>query len=229
MLDQFLAARALTGISSRLSYLGVGSGRELLYAHMFTEGLRANKIDCAPLYPVRGAANWSLLYLLLRLTTETSLTRVLELGAGQSTLLLDAVSRMKPLSITTLETDPDWAARIGSKVSHPVVTCKLTTRKIHGHHSEAIDGYPDGAYDLVLVDGPMGGKPRRSRWASLEVLERQLGDEFVVVFDDAERRGEQDTIKEFLRQRPKARKRLTFGAKCQCVVYTPIYGEVSFF
>ena len=51
---------------------------------------------------------------------------------------------------------------------------------------------------MLLVDGPRGRR-RHSRRAALEFIEGRLGDEFVIVFDDAERRGELDTIAEALK------------------------------
>src|SRR3546814_16016062 len=53
---------------------------------------------------------------------------------------------------------------------------------------------------LFRSDGPQGSA-RNSRWGALEILERSLADEFIVIFDDAERRGEQEPAMEFQRMR----------------------------
>jgi len=94
--------------------------------------------------------------------------------------------------------------------------------------SQVGDLSPAGhSFDLAVVDGPLGRR-RRSRWASLDLLETALGSDFVVIFDDAERPGEQDTIKEFA-------KRFDVGchhvisSKCQLVLYTKKFDFVRFY
>ena len=56
--------------------------------------------------------------------------------------------------------------------------------------------------------GPSGSAPsaagrafsrRRSRWGALHWLEQMACDDFLVIFDDAERRGELDTIEAALK------------------------------
>lgn len=148
-------------------------------------------------YPLSGAANHSLLYLLLRTIGECAPRRVLELGAGQTTLLLDAVSATmpQPMDITTVEHDPEWAAHIQANVSHRVVTAPLARMSIAG---KSIDYYtpgflPPGArFNLVLVDGPpaQANDARFSRIGCLGFLPEALADDFMLIIDDAEREGE---------------------------------------
>ena len=52
--------------------------------------------------------------------------------------------------------------------------------------------------DLIVVDGPVSQR-RRSRWGTLEYLDPLLGRDFILLFDDAERRGDQDTIEATLK------------------------------
>jgi len=74
----------------------------------------------------------------------------------------------------------------------------LVEREVRGHSALGFDLSslsPQDKFDLVVVDGPLG-RDRRSRWGSLALLERHLADEFIVVFDDAERPGELETVAE---------------------------------
>lgn len=171
-------------------------GREIVYQQLVQRDLERLDIR-APLYPVRGAANYGLLYLLLRLVQELPQLRILELGAGQSTILLDRLVAVHPLQCTTLESDSAWFSRISDQVkSARVLNAPLEQRVVNGRACSAYDPAAldhHAQFNVLVVDGPRKNR-RRSRWGSLELIEDRLEDEFLVVFDDAERRGEQQTI-----------------------------------
>lgn len=176
------------------------SGREVVYQNIVHRDLARLGIDRS-FHPVGAAANYSYLYILLRACTELPVGRVLELGCGQSTLLLDALARQRGFDVVSLEHEAAWADRIGAQCEHArVLEAPLHARDVRGfsapvHDAEAFDG--EGV-DVLLVDGPQKSK-RRSRWGALHWLERMDCDDFLVVFDDAERRGELDTIEAALK------------------------------
>jgi hypothetical protein len=200
---------------------------ELFYQRLFDSAVLRSGLAVPPLYPVGSAANTSLLYILFRLAEEFPGFNGLELGAGQSSLLLDALARAGRLSsITTLEHDADWAARIGQQVAHEVVVAPLRPARVHGVDTEVYAFAPQRRFDLVVVDGPVG-RPDHSRWGALALLETHLAEEFVVVFDDAERPGERQTIEQFLRLRPAAGHAFVHAMKSQCLVFTPKYRAVA--
>ena len=175
-------------------------GRETLYQGIVHRELARLEIE-RPLYPVRSAATYSYLYLLLRICTELPVRRVLELGAGQSTLVLDDLAARGRLEVTTLEHDADWIEQVGARCTHArIVHAPLARRRIGGRQSEAYEAGEavEGPFDVLLIDGPRGRR-RHSRRGALEFIESGLGEEFVIVFDDAERRGELDTIAETLK------------------------------
>ena len=52
-------------------------------------------------------------------------------------------------------------------------------------------------FDLIIVDGPVGGGKNLPRSNILELIQNDnLANDFVIVFDDSERNGEQNTIKQ---------------------------------
>lgn len=192
--------RPLDWCSRNLAPASMLHGRELVYQNIVHRDLQRLGID-QPLYAVGGAANYSYIYLLLRACTELPVRNVLELGVGQSTLLLDALGKQRGFAVTGLEHDAGWATRIGEQCEHVrVLQAPLVQRRVCGHHAEAYDA-PDlsGEFDLVLVDGPRG-RQRNSRWGALEWVGERLAEDFLVIFDDAERRGELDTIGAALKQ-----------------------------
>jgi predicted O-methyltransferase YrrM len=216
-----------------LKLFGTYMVQELFYQNMFHHAAAASGLTLPALFPVQSAANYSLLYTILRAVTDLPVRSVLEIGAGQSTLVLDALAQRNPeLAVTTVETDPSWAQRIGSRVSHAVQSIPLARKSLYGRETLAytdLSVLGDRRYDLIVVDGPMGTK-RHSRWAALEVLERCLGEQFLVIFDDAGRRGESDTICEFMR-RSSARVgcRTIRAAKTQFLVFSPQFGAAEYF
>ena len=177
---------------------------EQLYYQAFLD-LKASIGVQRPFFPFGGAANASLLYLIARCLSELPISRACELGAGQSTLLFDSFASLRNIEVDSLEQRESWAKEVVSKLEHPervhVHLCPLRSQIVRGLATDAYDlcGKVEGKrFDLILVDGPSGTR-QRSRWGSLEVLDQCLADEFVVIFDDAERPGEMETIAEALR------------------------------
>lgn len=171
-------------------------GREIIFQNLVHRALDRLEID-EPLYPLRSAAGYSYLYLLIRLVEDLPVTRVLELGCGQSTLLLDRLgNRSGPLECVALEHDQAWLDRIRPRVSTRLVHAPLVDREVLGHVTRTYETgalADEGAFDVLLVDGPRGSR-RRSRWGCLELMETHLGEDFLIIIDDAERRGELETI-----------------------------------
>jgi hypothetical protein len=200
---------------------------ELFYLQLFDSAVARSGIAVKPLYPVGSAANAGLLYAVFRLAEEFPGLAWLELGAGQSTILIDAlVDAGRIGTALTLEHDPGWAARIGTRVDHEVEAAPLRRAEVQGIAAETYYVTPARRYDVVLVDGPIG-TPRRSRWGALKLLETALADDFIVIFDDAERPGERETIARFLAMQPAAGHVFIHAMKSQCLVFSPKYRAVA--
>ena len=149
-------------------------------------------------FPVGGAANYSLLYLILRIGSEFRPTCVLDIGAGQSTLLWSMLHRHGLVGdVLTLEHDADWGARIGAQVGHRVLVTPLQQTSVAGRSTMTYDwdaAFQDRSFDVMVCDGPIGER-RHSRCGILSALaEGRLRDDFALILDDADRAGEQDTV-----------------------------------
>jgi len=228
-LKQLLKARVMAAIDRLAPWLPLT--RELIYLGMVNEAIRSLKLNTPPLYPTASAANYSLLYVLLRAASDTPGARMLDIGAGQSSLVLNALAEQDAqLQVTTLEGDETWARLIQQKVRHPVIHAPLTRRDVQGRAAAAFElaKIPQNTFDIVVVDAPHGEK-RHSRRGVLEVLDRVLDNEFLVIFDDAGRVGEQDTIRAFLSQRHSLGVRLVFGSKAQILAFTPKYRHAAYY
>lgn len=220
---ELLTLRWVHWLNRRRFTLGTVSSAELHYLAIFNAAVARSGLDVPPLFPVGRAANSSLLYLIFRLLRDFPRLGILELGAGQSTILLEALHRAGlATSVTTLEHDQTWAASIGSNVGHEVLTAPLRRESVLGVETEIYDTALAARFDCMIVDGPVGAA-RQSRWGTLKLLQQNLAPEFVVIFDDAERPGERDTIGRFLELHPEAEHSFVHASKSQCVVFTPKY------
>lgn len=207
---------------------------ELLYERMFSNALPRFGLENR-YYPIKSAATYSLLYLLLRVVTELPAKSVVELGAGQSTLLLDALVEKFGLDLLTLEHAGDWIEKISPRVDHPVRHAPLIEREVLGHRSEVYDfsaaGLP-GHIDLLVVDGPVGRR-NRSRWGCLDLIGAHLGEDFVIIFDDAERKGELETIERALALLESLGRRFSVGitesTSSQCLIAGGKFSDAAYF
>ena len=177
---------------------------EVIYKDLFARDLERHG-DSDDFYAVGSAANYGLLYLIQRIMRELKPATIVELGAGQSTRLIDRINAKSaaPASITTVEHDPHWAALIGAQVRHALTVVPLIESRIAGH---IINGYDLAAVtasniNLLIIDGPIakGHGTRFNRWGALPLIER-LADDFVVIVDDAERPGDRDHGRAIIRR-----------------------------
>jgi len=168
---------------------------EMVYRDLLVRELERLGIEDR-FFPVGSAANHGLLYLVLRCYVELPLPRILDVGAGQTSLLLDALNRKLGKSeIVTLEHDTGWAERIGGQVGHQVLRRDLVRMRIAGHavlmHDTA--GLA-GPFQLIIMDAPPG-VPRYSRLGLLHLMQTAMDRrDFVAVLDDADRAGEWQTV-----------------------------------
>ncbi len=172
---------------------------EPIYFQLFQDALR--RLDLPLIYrPFGAAANASMLFVTLRCVELGRPARVLDIGAGQSSLLLDALSDRLPMEIHSLEPEAAWRDAVARRVRHPVHHCPLEMRRHQGH---AFGALPLPAvlrglrFDLVLVDGPAGA-PRFARYGVADLIPDNLGDQAAILFDDAERRGTAETVRAVL-------------------------------
>lgn len=174
--------------------------KEVLYQNIVHRDLDRLGLDL-PAYPVRSAATYSYLYLLLRTAQELEGLRILELGAGLSTVLLQKLAAQFGFEVTSLEHDEQWVDRLRAQGVDSILHADLVQRTLLGHQALVYDSSVmdhSRRFNVLLVDGPRKSR-RRSRWTALEYIENWLDEDFMIIFDDAERPGELDTISASLR------------------------------
>lgn len=192
-----MALRArLKEIIRRLNAGARGSSMETVYQHIFERDLSSISADGVRFYPVGSAANYGLLYVLLRAALDYPIKEVLELGAGQTSILFDLLVRKGVLKsrVRTLEHDQGWAYRVSQLVSHDVVRTHLVPKQVQGMQTTGYDFSPltKSSVELLVIDGPPAAtvENRFSRLAAVELIDWINPSGFIIVVDDAEREGE---------------------------------------
>jgi len=208
--------------------------KEIIYQNIFHLFCEKNEIN--PIfYPLGNAANYSLLYLISRIIDNTEITNVIELGVGQTTILLNELCPPKNINLKSFENDSYWAHDIQRKVHHKIYSQNLISFvwndiKTLGYDFSVLG--EEEKFDFIIVDGPEGAA-NYSRLGVIKLINSNLAEEFVLLFDDAERKGERQTIELCKHQLKdnciKFFESWVVGLKSQCVLATPKYKEVEFY
>lgn len=191
-----------TAIAAPMSYYLENYGdhgyNEAIYQHLFLRELKAH--DLQDTYtPIGGAASYSLLYHIVRSLVCVQPPQVLELGAGQSSLLLSACKGVVfGGDILTIEQDKGWAEAISRRVGHEVRHVPVGISKVGFSSTLRYEGLKtrlgERKFGVVVVDGPTGSR-MFSRSSILDLVPNLSRDKFVVIFDDTNRFGEKQVVR----------------------------------
>jgi hypothetical protein len=176
--------------------------RELTYQNIFDVQCRNRGIK-NDFYAVGGAASYGLLYLLFRTFDELEPGNVVEFGSGQTTLLIDRIKK-SGTSHVCYEHSLEWHASIAPRLTNCDYRLRaLEEVTIDGHRVSWYSDVEPGSFDLLLIDGPPG-TDRFSRFGCVDLIRSRVSNDFLIIIDDVQRRGEQDTaahIVDLLRSR----------------------------
>jgi hypothetical protein len=203
-------------------------------------GLGRNKYVLNNFYTDGAAGNPSLQLFILKVLEFVKPASILELGSGQTTKILSCYYKQnKNIRITTLEQNSDWQRRLSQLTCHKYIYSPLVERKFlcangkYNISTKWFDYKPNEKFDFIIVDGPdnhgsCNTTSDFSRSGILEYIPSILDSNFVVVFDDAERYGEIQTIKVFkeillLNKIPNIYFQI-HGVKSQVVLCSPTFG-----
>jgi len=217
--------------------------KELEWAQIYHDSIRGKKwLEETPLYIGRWAGNYAFFYVLNRLLNDYKPKRILEFGLGESskfisTYLENVLTKSKHLII---EQDTSWYINFKSNFQlstrSNVVICPLIKKNVH---NVEVNCYQDlktqitQKYDLYIVDGPFGSK-HYSRYDIVTLAQDfNDNDEFIIVIDDFQREGEQETVSVletvFKEKGLKIFKGIYTGNKSVCVLGTEKYKHISTF
>lgn len=181
---------------------------ELLWAETFHDSIRGMEwVEKLNLNIGRWAGGYNLFYLLNRILGDYKPVKILELGLGETTKFIStyAENNSKIKLHTIIEQDADWKNLFEKKFvlskSSEILLSDVEEITVNGFQTKIYSKLSNKIktpYDLYLIDGPKGSK-RYSRYDILNIAEDfNIDDEFVIVFDDAQRLGEKDTINKLI-------------------------------
>ena len=143
--------------------------------------------------------------------------RVLELGAGASTILLARLLAQEGGTLTAVEHDAAWAAWVAERLAReglgdtarvvraPLVAEGDGTDALAWYAADAVAAALDGAPpDLLIVDGPPADQPGQgaARAPALAALGDRLAPGATVILDDIVRAGETEVLDRWERETP---------------------------
>jgi len=183
-------------------------GKELEWAHNFHDSIRGlTFIENLNLNIGRWAGSYAFFYVLNRILNEYRPKNILEFGLGESSKFistyLDYV--LKDSKHTIIEQNIEWQHYFCNhfKLSKDsqIKICELIQKNVNGFEINSyanLDSIVDTKYDLYIVDGPFGSA-NYSRYDIVTLVQNlNSDDEFIIVMDDYDRKGEKDTTSELL-------------------------------
>lgn len=184
--------------------------RELHWAQIYHDTIIGSKwLKDKAISPggVRGwAVGYNFLYVLYRVLEEMKPRRILELGLGQSTKLTSQYAECYGAEHVVVEHDREWESffRLGFQIPPitRIVQRNLVEKQMEGQKYFAYEDFTgavkeiSGPCNLILVDGPFGGRSERSRRDIVPHLPKILAEDFVIMVDDCGRKGEENLLQE---------------------------------
>jgi hypothetical protein len=181
--------------------------KELLWAQRYHDTIRdMPELSDLALSPGGVAAGYSLLYILVRVLRHSGADSVLEIGLGQSSVLIDRWQKAHlPLARhVILEGDQGWISEFQRMI--PLQAEIRYFRPAPGKvrmtdltSPSVLEENQKSSYDVYLVDGPRG-RQHYSRYDICLMAQQWASDkEFVVILDDYDRWGERQTGAELIR------------------------------
>lgn len=183
---------------------------EALWADIFNNTIANSKWLVNKSFSLgRWAIGYPCAYVLYRVIDELHPNKILELGLGQSTKIISQYTRYyNPDKHIVIEHDPEWISFFSKNYSLPdetkIIQCPLMNDSYKEENeirqfqnfSQAVG---DEKYDLIMIDAPFGGDMKE--YARVDVLKKMpqcLEQSFVIIFDDCNREGEQNTFYEMI-------------------------------
>lgn len=175
-------------------------GAEQYWAHVYHDTIiNSSWLTNKSVSPRRWAVSYIVLYVLYRVLDEMRPGNILECGLGQSSKLTIQYARAHNAQLTIIENRPDWLKFFAKQMPDAQqYTHILDTEMAHivpQYESRTYRGFKQfigkTKYNLVLIDGPRGSE-HYSRPEILDIVDN-LDDSFVIMLDDMNRIGEQET------------------------------------
>lgn len=188
------------------------SGRnenELIWSQVFNNAIAESKwLINQTFCPGRWAAGYPMLYILYRVLNEARPRNILELGLGQTTRMIGQYAKWnKECHHLVVEHDSSWieffCIDFVLSQNSQILQLELGRKEFRGEEVTVYQGFDaaiNGRYNLIVIDAPFGNDVNNySRVDIVNTLPDCLEDDFVIIIDDCNRKGELNTKNEIER------------------------------
>lgn len=175
---------------------------ELIWAAIFNSTIADSAwLKNKSFSPGRWAAGYPFLYLLYRIYNDVKPKSVLEFGLGETTKLGYQYATKHETNYQVVEHDERWLeffCKATFDITKYLTKTNISEKEFNGHpttiYDNLLEKIDDKKYDLIIIDGPFGS-PHFSRHQILEIVNNNnLASSFIIIMDDYNREGEQETI-----------------------------------
>lgn len=160
-----------------------------------------------PLSPGRAGVGYPFLYAMFHTLSQIKPKSILELGLGQSTVVLSRYSSAHPGTMHfVVEPDYDWINFFQNEyaLSYPTRILQMPTELVSYKDKDNIrafksfaGGFAGQRFDLIVIDSPAyNGSTAFARIDILKLLPDCLNEDFAIIIDDAEHEGIKNTVSE---------------------------------
>lgn len=182
---------------------------EILCALKFNNTINGSKwFKYQNVSPGGAAVDYAFFYTLYRVLDGVKPSNILEFGLGQSSKMVHQYAFYYQKKAITVEHDLSWLRFFidCNDGDYPINTkiLDLSEEQYKGKkiltYENCFDTFKNESFDLILVDGPFGFAPDTffSRPQIIELAKNCLQKQFVILIDDYDRFGEQNTVREIL-------------------------------
>ena len=180
--------------------------KEILWSEIFNNTITdSHWLKDRRFSPGRWAVGYQYLYAVYRILNEAKPKTILELGLGQSTKMLSQYVLASPnTEHLVVEHDKKWIEFFSNEFKLPknsyVIQLELENSKFK--EDNEVLSYKDFAkvlenrkFDFISIDAPFGGNAKiYARIDVLRILPQCLNDNFIIVIDDYNRKGEKNMV-----------------------------------
>ncbi len=156
------------------------------------------------------ASNYSFMYILYRILNEVNSSNILELGLGQTTkMTTQYASYFDNVQLQVIEDNQSWTDTFSENLeltdNVSIDYCDVEEFDCNGttslRYSDLDKIIKDKKFDLIIIDGPKGFLETEEGPVELEysrtniwaLIEKNLSKDFIIILDDFNRIGEQNT------------------------------------
>lgn len=178
--------------------------KEILWGQIFQDTIRDSSwLSAKSFSPGRSAAGYPMLYLIYRILHGIKPQNILELGLGESSkLTIQYTKAHQKVFLNIIEHDKRWLDFLGDEIQDissfvticPIIQVPTEYNLYVNHYEDLLETVTSHIYDFIIIDGPWNS-PWYSRNQIIEIVNNDLlAENFVIIMDDYNRKGEKQTI-----------------------------------